>query len=41
MLDILNDGKCYLIVHNIGNGKVLEDCLFNFNIIGHHRFNLI
>ena len=33
-----NDGKRYLIVHNIGNGQVLEDCLFNFTIIGHYRF---
>lgn len=36
-----NDGKHYLIVHNIGNGQVLEDCLFDFKIIGHYRFNLI
>ncbi len=28
----------YLIVHNIGGGQVLEDCLFNFKIIGHYRF---
>ena len=34
-----NDGKRYLIVHNIGAGQVLEDCLFNFKIIGHYRFN--
>lgn len=33
-----NDGKRYLIVHNIGNGQVLEDCLFDFKIIGHYRF---
>jgi uncharacterized protein YijF (DUF1287 family) len=32
------DGKRNLIVHNIGNGQVLEDCLFNFKIIGHYRF---
>ncbi len=31
------DAKRYLIVHNIGNGQVLEDCLFNFKIIGHYR----
>jgi uncharacterized protein YijF (DUF1287 family) len=24
-----------LVVHNIGGGQVLEDCLFNFRIIGH------
>ncbi|MFD0991428.1 DUF1287 domain-containing protein [Mariniflexile jejuense] len=33
-----NDGKRHLIVHNIGAGQVLEDCLFNFKIIGHYRF---
>lgn len=32
------DGKRNLIVHNIGSGQVLEDCLFNFKIIGHYRY---
>jgi len=32
------DRKRFLIVHNIGAGQVLEDCLFNFKIIGHYRF---
>lgn len=32
------DGKRYLIVHNIGGGQVVEDCLFNFKIIGHYRY---
>lgn len=32
------DGKRPLIVHNIGAGQVLEDCLFNFKIIGHYRY---
>lgn len=27
----------YLMVHNIGAGQVLEDCLFNYKIIGHYR----
>lgn len=31
------DGKRYLIVHNIGSGQVLEDCLFDYKIIGHYR----
>lgn len=26
-----------LIVHNIGSGQVIEDCLFDFKIIGHYR----
>lgn len=30
--------KRFLIVHNIGAGQVLEDCLFNFKIIGHYRY---
>ena len=35
-----SDGKRYLIVHNIGSGQVLEDCLFNFTIIGHYNYEL-
>lgn len=27
-----------LIVHNIGGGQVLADCLFQFQIIGHYRY---
>ncbi len=33
-----NDNKRYMIVHNIGSGQVLEDCLFNYRIIGHYSF---
>lgn len=33
-----DDGQRFLIVHNIGNGQVLEDCLFSFKIIGHYRY---
>jgi uncharacterized protein YijF (DUF1287 family) len=33
------DGKRYLIVHNIGRGQVLEDCLFRFTIIGHYQYS--
>jgi uncharacterized protein YijF (DUF1287 family) len=33
-----SDGKRYLIVHNIGAGQVLEDCLFRYTIIGHYRY---
>ena len=32
------DGKRYLIVHNIGSGQVIEDCLFDFKIIGHYSY---
>lgn len=33
-----NDNKRNLIVHNIGHGQVMEDCLFDFKIIGHYRY---
>lgn len=29
----------YFIVHNIGAGQVMEDCLFNWRIIGHYRYD--
>ncbi len=34
------DGKRNLIVHNIGGGQVLEDCLFDFKIIGHFNYKI-
>lgn len=33
------DGKRYLMVHNIGGGQVLEDCLFSYKIIGHYSYS--
>ncbi len=33
-----NDGIRYLIVHNIGAGQVMEDCLFDYKIIGHYQY---
>jgi uncharacterized protein len=33
-----SDGKRFLIVHNIGSGQVLADCLFSYKIIGHYRY---
>jgi uncharacterized protein YijF (DUF1287 family) len=32
------NGERPLVIHNIGNGQVLEDMLFDFRIIGHYRF---
>lgn len=32
------DGKRNLIVHNVGNGQVLEDCLFQYKIVGHYKY---
>lgn len=33
-----HDGKRYLIVHNIGSGQELSDCLFKYKIIGHYKY---
>lgn len=33
------DGDRYLIVHNIGAGQVIEDCLFDYRIIGHYSYS--
>ncbi len=33
------DGKRFLIVHNIGSGQVIEDCLFKFTITGHYQYS--
>lgn len=33
-----NDGKRWLIVHNIGRGPQIEDMLFDFPITGHYRY---
>ena len=35
------DGKRFLIVHNIGGGQVLEDCLFKYPIVGHYFFKFL
>lgn len=32
------DGKRNLIVHNVGGGQVLEDCLFAYKIVGHFKY---
>jgi uncharacterized protein YijF (DUF1287 family) len=32
------DGKRPLIVHNIGRGQEISDCLFSYTIIGHYRY---
>ncbi|MBZ4042033.1 DUF1287 domain-containing protein [Flavobacterium hibisci] len=33
-----DDGKRNLIVHNVGGGQVLEDCLFAYKIVGHFKY---
>lgn len=33
------DGLRYMIVHNIGGGQILADCLFSYKIIGHYLYN--
>lgn len=32
------DGERPMIVHNVGGGQVLEDCLFNYTIVGHFKY---
>lgn len=32
------DGKRPMIVHNVGNGQLLEDCLFDYEIVGHFKY---
>lgn len=32
------DGQRPLIVHNIGNGQEISDCLFLYPILGHYRY---
>jgi len=33
-----DDNKRYLVVHNIGNGQEISDCLFSFKITGHYTY---
>jgi uncharacterized protein YijF (DUF1287 family) len=33
-----DDNARYLIVHNIGGGQEISDCLFTYKITGHYRF---
>lgn len=32
------DGKRPMIAHNVGGGQVLEDCLFDYKIVGHFTY---
>lgn len=32
------DGQRNLIVHNVGGGQVMEDCLFEYKIVGHYSY---
>jgi uncharacterized protein YijF (DUF1287 family) len=34
-----DDGKRYLIAHNIGFGQEISDCLFQYTIIGHYTYS--
>jgi uncharacterized protein YijF (DUF1287 family) len=33
-----SDGMRPLLVHNVGAGQVLEDCLFKYKIVGHYQY---
>tara|TARA_B100001115_G_C15844518_1_gene424669 strand:- start:2637 stop:3215 length:579 start_codon:yes stop_codon:yes gene_type:complete len=39
VVDRLSADGTPMIVHNIGSGQVLADCLFQFTIIGHYRYS--
>lgn len=39
VVDRLSTDGIPMIVHNIGSGQVLADCLFQFKIIGHYRYS--
>lgn len=32
------DGQRNLIVHNVGSGQILADCMFSYTIVGHYRY---
>lgn len=34
------DSNRPLVVHNIGNGQEISDCLFDYKIIGHYRYKV-
>ena len=34
-----SDGQRPLIVHNIGNGQEISECLFSYPILGHYRYD--
>ena len=33
------DNERQLVVHNIGNGQEISDCLFQYQIIGHYSYS--
>ncbi|HEY8936568.1 MAG TPA: DUF1287 domain-containing protein [Cyclobacteriaceae bacterium] len=33
-----DDNERYLIVHNIGNGQQVSDCLLQYTVIGHYQY---
>ena len=33
------DTTRHMVVHNIGNGQEMSDCLFTYRITGHYRYN--
>lgn len=35
-----SDRQRYLIVHNIGRGQEISDCLFSWKIIGHYQYKI-
>jgi uncharacterized protein YijF (DUF1287 family) len=33
-----DDNKRYMVVHNIGNGQEISECLFSFRMTGHYSY---
>ncbi|RZJ74985.1 MAG: DUF1287 domain-containing protein, partial [Flavobacterium sp.] len=31
-------GNGYMVVHNVGSGQEIDDCLFDYTITGHYRY---
>lgn len=39
VVDSIGPSGNYMVVHNIGAGQNMDDCLFNWNVNGHWRYN--
>ena len=40
VVDSIGRSGNYMVVHNIGSGQVIEDCLFNWKINGHYLYTV-
>lgn len=35
---VSKDGSHHLVIHNIGKGQIMEDCLYSYRIIAHYKY---